>query len=383
MPIFLRIFNLFFISFICWVTAQNVFAATDVTEKYEIAYDLQDNWLFYSSDDQSYLPYVAENMVDTKSVHFNLDLKRFTGEELIISSSSGLSLLIQNQYITYFDVDTTEVFSIDSLAAYYGINDIWITFYRPDGDFSQLKNYIGKPKIFTISRSPVNELESRPRNHDKSLFSLIIILIFGVYTFLLNVFPKDFKEFFNVSAVFTFRSVDEDIYKSRVLSKTQVLFLLGHSLLLSYLVILYFYFRNQNSAYNVVSNHSIVPWWIYTGFLLFILILSKYMLIYIFSLLFDIRDKINLYFFDFIKMSVSFYSLTFLFVVIIFFSSYFHLENVVNLLFNLAIIFSFIRFIVLYFKLRGSTTIKNLHLFSYLCSTELLPIVLGMRYFLN
>lgn len=383
MRIFLRSVYFFLFLVFCWSVTQKATAAGNVNDQFETVYDLQNDWLFYSADDQSYLPYIPKNEVHTKAIHFKLDLDRFPGDRLIIHAYKGLSLLVQNQYIGYFGGDTTTVFSLDSLKAHYGQPQLWITLYHPEGNFKFLYTYIGKQKIFSISRSPVNEIVSRQRNRDKSLFSIIIIVIFGIFTWLLNVFPQDFKEFFNVSAVFTLRSVDEDIYKSKVLSKTQLVFLFGHSLLLSYLMISFFYFRSQQGGAGAAFDHEILPWWIYNGVLWFGLILFKYLLVSVFSFLFDMRDKINLYFFDFIKLSVSFYSAVFLFVIVVFFSGYHHLENTVNFLIKLAIIFSFVRFIILYFKLRGSTSIKNLHLFSYLCSTELLPIVLGMRYFLN
>jgi type III secretory pathway component EscU len=82
-------------------------------------------------------------------------------------------------------------------------------------------------------------------------------------------------------------------------------------------------------------------------------------------------------------MAMIFYTLIFLALVFVVVNHFYSLQSLLNTLMIIVIIFNFLRFGILYFKFQRNISIKKIHLFSYLCSTELIPIVIGLNFFLK
>jgi len=92
-------------------------------------------------------------------------------------------------------------------------------------------------------------------------------------------------------------------------------------------------------------------------------------------------DKIaQIHFFDFIRLSLIFVGSTFLV------ASSLYLSNLkVQIAFTIVLYLFMallgVRIIILLFKLIGDTSFRKIHLISYLCTTEILPLLIGIRIF--
>ena len=78
-----------------------------------------------------------------------------------------------------------------------------------------------------------------------------------------------------------------------------------------------------------------------------------------------------------------FYSLVFVVLTFIVINQFYLVQAALQRILTMVIIFNIVRFVILYFKFRRTVPMKSLHLFSYLCTTELIPIILGMKFFLK
>ena len=96
-----------------------------------------------------------------------------------------------------------------------------------------------------------------------------------------------------------------------------------------------------------------------------------------------IGEKINFYLVEFLRMSMIFYSVMFVIVSYTVINHFYYIETLLENLIVIVIAFNLIRFVMLFFKFRKTVNMKSLHLFSYLCTTELIPIVLGFKFFLK
>ncbi|MCK5466930.1 MAG: DUF4271 domain-containing protein, partial [Cyclobacteriaceae bacterium] len=92
---------------------------------------------------------------------------------------------------------------------------------------------------------------------------------------------------------------------------------------------------------------------------------------------------INFYFIEFLRMAMIFYSIMFVILSYTVINKFYLVDILLESLIFIVIFFNLIRFIIIYFKFRRSITMKSLHLFSYLCTTELIPIIIGLKFFLK
>ena len=105
-------------------------------------------------------------------------------------------------------------------------------------------------------------------------------------------------------------------------------------------------------------------------------------IIHIFSYFYELK-RINFYFIEYLRMAMIFYSLVFVALSYTVINNFYSLNTLLKTLIFIVIAFNFIRLIIIYFKFQRNMSIKNLHLFSYLCSTELIPMIIGLNFFVK
>jgi len=180
-----------------------------------------------------------------------------------------------------------------------------------------------------------------------------------------------------------FRFTTTAFIKYRTLTKTQSLVIVYEAALISGVLIIFLnYYENPLSEILDKNINPVISWLAILTIVLFLMIL-KYLLISIISTLFHVSDKTNFYFIEFLRMAMIFYSMVFVVLSFLVINQFYLVEDVLQSIMTIVVIFNIMRFIILYFKFRRTVPMKSLHLFSYLCTTELIPIILGMKFFLK
>jgi len=358
-------------------------AAGQELDGYTSVQDLRSSWSFYSSKEGTYLPFIPANGQETYAVHIEVDLRRFPGEFLIIRYPAKTSTWIGGELINYYENEALVHTSTDSLRQLFRKDVLRLILYNPNRDFDRLATFIGHEEKDWNSYAQLNRIAERKTFDEKDSFLIITLLIISLFTLLSRLFPKDFRDFFNIGSLFLTSTASDDIFKPRTLVKAQMIFLLALSALIAYLLTVYHYYRQLSPLDPLLGESGIIGSWVILTFVAYLIILLKYLLIYLVSILFNISEKINYYFFEIIILSMVFYMALFVLLMGVELVSFRAVEPFIKILVYPVILFYIIRLIILFFKIRSGTSIQNLHLFSYLCSTELLPIVIGLKYFLQ
>ena len=179
-------------------------------------------------------------------------------------------------------------------------------------------------------------------------------------------------------------TVQEDILVMNVLSKESVIYILLNSVILSYSFILMLnFFKLSFSFVNISSS----DYWLWFGFatLMFVFIyLLKYIGIYINALIYKFKNITNTHFFAFVSYWQKIGLIMFVFS--IFFCSSLSMFNmeISSYWFNFYLVIIIVLLCInVAFHIRYILSFTNVYLFSYLCITEVLPILLLYKLYLG
>ena len=105
----------------------------------------------------------------------------------------------------------------------------------------------------------------------------------------------------------------------------------------------------------------------------------KFIYLHLLGWIFNVSELVKVQFYELIKVSLKFNLLLTVLTTAVYFSSYFHLKMsfeyfIYFTIFSLAVVL--LRVGHLSFKLSG---FRNIYLFSYLCATEILPLVIIVK----
>jgi hypothetical protein len=345
--------------------------------------DLRLDWTFYSEDEQIVLPFLDNNDESPFAIHLVNDLDYGRGTYLKVEIPSSTSLFIENKFIFHFDESTVRLFSIDSLRTQLSRDNLYLTLYNKKGFESPPASSIGFIHNTFDTAMNVNPISTREIDTRNDYIKIIILLVFTFFVVLHTLLPSELMEFYSLGSLLTFRYTDTYLTKFRIITKTQTLVIVYQAAMLSAIMMISLHYYNNPLGASLMMRLNPIFGWLIIFALTLIMIFFKYLLITIVSHLFGITDRINFYFVEYLRMAMIFYSIIFAIISYTVINRFYSLEDLLKALILVVIIFNFLRFIVIYFKFQRNISIKNLHLFSYLCSTELIPIVIGLNFFIK
>ena len=345
---------------------------------YRLIKDLRHEWLAIDKNNQ-YVPFVARDQSNPSVVGIRLDLEKYSGNQLRCCIPSHTSVLINKQILTSVRQKRCLIYNIDSLRQAYRQPTILLTVYQPDDDLEHVNLQIVNNDLDPSAQKSLITLRSVSAK--ENFFVLGLVAILTLYAVLINHFPKTFKNIYNLRKILAFRAREEDM-RIRLVSEPHVLFLAQHCLLISFLLIVLIPDINHQLPFAQFTLQSLssylLLWLIISLFILFIVWL-KYMLIVTFGTLFKLRQLMYLHMFDFMRLSLMFWGAVFLLAICVY-----HNVNVSEQLYSKILIYLFITFalarvLVLYLRLFRNASFKNMYLFSYICTAEIIPLFVGLE----
>ncbi|GEM_PF-2566761 len=362
--------TLFLVTFIFVVTAS-------YAERIINIYDLEDTWYFNQGDLS--LPYVKGNGLNPEAIHFSFDFNRFSGKKIDISHEYPFSVFIEGQLIFASEAKQGVFWDVDSLKDVFSNENVLVTIFSKNKSYDLLKTTIVKESL--ISNSPNEILQNTLKtNHNLSDFLFILIILLVIFTILLNSNRNAFNDFYSLDLILSGRVKDESIYRLKLFSQGNMILFLFHSGIISFFVLLITRFAFRSYAAQVEIFHSTILNWSTLTFLVLFAFLIKYVFIKYIGMLFDLGSAVNYYFYEYMRMSMMFFIVVLGITSITIISLPYLSENILSLLVKITIIFMFTRFIILFIRIGKHATFKKVHLFSYLCTTEMIPIIIGLKY---
>lgn len=345
--------------------------------------DLSLDWQFYNEDKNAMLPFLENSSEQPVTIHLSVDLDYGKETYLMIDITGNTSLFFENKFIKHYDEGIVKYFLLDSLHDLYPSDELQLTLYKKVGFKKPADLKIGIIRNTFDSGMNVNPISEREMDKRSNYFKIIILIIISLFVVLYVFFPAELFDFLSLRLLVTFRYTDTIFTKYRSLTKTQMLVIMYQATLVASIAVVFLnFYPNPLEQFFIFSINPIISWVIIFGIVL-ILFFLKFVLISVVSSLFNISDQINFYFIEFMRMAMIFYSTIFIVVSYVVINQYYLLGFLLENLAFMVILFNVSRFVILYFKFQRGISMKSLHLFSYLCTTELIPIIIGLKFFIK
>lgn len=347
---------------------------------YHTIQDLRSEWLTIDAQNR-YIPFVASQGPRT-TIGVSLDLIRYAGNQLHCCVPKNSTVLIEQQIIARTTQSGCLNFSIDSLHRVYGQKSLLVTVYQPQKKVSQIML-----SVVSQDTSPTtlqNQVKERVDTAKSDFFVIGLVTLLIICAVLINQYPKTFKTIYSLPGILSFKLREKDM-RIRLISEAHIFFLVQHCLLVAFLLVMlvsssraeglvipYVNFAPENvSAFLLL--------WLTLSVVVFATIWIKYILIMLFGTLFRLRYLKEFHMFDFMRMSLVFWASIFFLVI----GTYYNV-SVTDIFYSriltyLFIIFAIVRIIILYLRLMKNAQFRNMYLFSYICTAEIIPLLIGLE----
>ena len=304
-----------------------------------------------------------------------LDANKQHGNYLEIKSKAQFSFLINGKLIDSYS-PATYYFSFDSLAQHY--SSYWTVEIYSEKGFNTLTTKV----VSKTKRVASNEYELRSKNYflNFTILSSLILIIYFVVLFRSN--PRLTVDYFNFFKLFAVYEREENLLNTRIVSSVNLLFYLFSCLMCALLVLIIFHNgHNEISLAKSFSENSIVQCflqWMKLTVIFLTLYASKYLLITTFSYLFKMKEHIALQFFNYLRLSFCVFLLLIVMQVYNFISEGVNPKFYLNLLWIISAAMVF-WVMMIFLKLMARRSHKFFQLFSYLCASEIIPVMILLK----
>jgi hypothetical protein len=346
-------------------------------QKFFIAKDLSTNWQVHQGE--RYVPF--KNAHDkTSTIYFWLEPAKFAKATLRLDSNEPYTVFINGQLIA--DAEATLDLPLDSIRGMFTMPVLLFAIHQEKIRTGGLQTLVLSPK------APVQSLSESPMHfsffRDFAVVGMLILVSVLILVVQLN--PKLASDYFSVVKMFFSREGEDSQIYSRITSSINILFCVYSSLMIAYSLMIIF--RFVPSQYVVAlafqSNtfgESMVLWMKLSGIVLAGIFL-KVLLVFFLSGMFGLREVGGIHIFNWVRLLlILFGSLTT--VLFVYFISHGQSENfhVTSLQIISWLLIGWMLLIVLKLSKRMSHSL--FHLFSYICATELIPLLITIKVLYN
>jgi hypothetical protein len=324
----------------------------------------------------SYTLLSEENGSVGNTIYFKVEAGNFPGGLLSVRSARPFFIFFNGKLSGEYQ--GSAVFKLDSLATAHYASSVFVTVHQAEINSRDLKTTI----VTRQQSARVPEDISRPATYFRDfviLSGLVIILLFLV-TIKLN--PKLSSDYFSVIRIFSLREADDAQANARLTNSANIQFYITCSLLLGfYLMIIVHHLPDKYALPLYFQEHSFgsVVWqWIRLSAMVLCVFFMKILLIFSLTRLFGLRGLARVHFFNWMRLLLIVFGGASIVLFV-----YFILRGqspgffvvFLSLITGTLIAWVFIVF----FKLNNKSEHSMFHLFSYICATEIIPLLITIE----
>ena len=348
--------------------------------------DLKNDWKIFSEEENALVPYIEEINPKIKNVYIVIVPDEYRENGISLRFKNKSALFINNKLVYNASEPLSVVLSIDSLAGIYGQPQMLMSLYSEEGIHdieTSIVSYSDKNRslLSKMDHLSILPLDRGPIWDFMKIGAIIILILYAV---LVNIGNRVFNDYYNIINSFIRASTDEFLNRSKKITRIDLVFIIVLAVVLSFFIVIALYqFGFQDNSNALTSFGSLFAKWLWL-FLFFLgWFMLRFILISLSSDLFKMREVGTIHTFEFLRIT-NFYSLLiFLLLVLSVFIIQISLALFTDIIIYSIVIISFIRAVILYLKFLNSSNYTKLYLFAYLCSAELLPVIVGLKFLLK
>ncbi len=282
-----------------------------------------------------------------------------------------------NNLLVYSGVESNcNNYSLDSLHSQFKTDSVFFTIYSERG-LEALKSTIVFPRDVESDSLLLARRENSPEKDFFIIATLLVLFLIGLWRLDLN---AQSIGHINVSNLLAVRVRDSSMYNTTFFQIDNLKFF-GILSVISGLTVMYFnlHFTKLILMYNPDTVFSLVLSWIVNSGAYFVFLYIKFLLVTFFSEVYNFRSFRYIQYYDFIRFLFLGAIFIFLMVAVDFISGGLFAQSLFiwTLYFSTLILLVYV--ILTFQKLNKLFSNKKLHLFFYLCATEIIPIILIVK----
>jgi hypothetical protein len=344
-------------------------------KKFTTVKDLKPEWRRF--EEEVYKPAHDIPFRGLSTIYIQLESRDYSGRFLRLSSASPYFLFLNGKVRGEYTGQT--VLNMDSLARLAGTDALQVAVHQ---------EHINKRDLQTelVSTAPAPSATAinleRPYSHFRDFVVVSGLLIMLLFVMELRLNPKLASDYFSIGRILSSREADDSQASARLTSGANVQFYILCSLLIGFYLIIVLHHLPPRYALPIpfeASGFWMSIWqWLKISALVFGVFMFKLLIIFSITRLFGMRGMARYHFFNWMRLLLLIFGIA---VVILFMYFILHGNNPeVFVAFLDIVVGALIAWIALaIYKLSGRTGHSLFHLFSYLCATEIIPLLITVK----
>ncbi|MEQ9415625.1 MAG: DUF4271 domain-containing protein [Cyclobacteriaceae bacterium] len=341
--------------------------------EHPVVTDLRKDWKVFS--DGQFENYEAHAHIKDQTIYFEVDPGRYSkGSHLELEGARPFSVYINYQQIA--SGQTSISLDMDSLRS--KIPEPWLLSTYQSKGLSWLKTRVVSPSVLHLDMN--NSLRGSSFYLDFSIIVSVSLLIYFIV--LLRSNPRLTLDYLNFVRLFSIQERDDVLLNSRISASVNILYYLLGSLVAGFALLTIFHFGKDliPISESFVANslgQSFLQWLKLSGLLLIVL-LVKLILLLSLARLFDFRDAPSPQFYNYVRLTF-FVSIISGLACVCYFVFKVQSPEAYSFLLSAIVLLLIFWVAIIGLKLMRRSTFRFFHLFSYLCASELIPIVILVK----
>jgi hypothetical protein len=340
--------------------------------------DLTDDWLIFNGEYNAYVPYLDSSHV-FHAISVKVDLEKFKDYNLNFIADPGLSVFVNNKlYYTNPERRVSFVrFALSNIPSEEFKTEDLVTFYNSGKGLPLRCCYIGQNvKMARSSDQSANAFSGilKKKIPGDNIFIMLFLIIIFLFGLLKSKYPKRFREFYNFSRIFP-SSSPEDNFNLEIYSVPSILFILINACSWCLLLGTVAGERHTLFALPYASMGGVL---VISG-LTIVVYCIKYLYLRLLGSIFNLRQIISIQFFELIKISLKLNLLCAPLAITLFYTRSEILEIAYKYFLYTLILCGLIVVVRISFLIFKYSGFRNIYLFSYLCTTEILPLIIIIK----
>ncbi|MGV3503832.1 MAG: DUF4271 domain-containing protein [Adhaeribacter sp.] len=372
------------------LSGQPAAAQQDPLPSYKVSRtnQLSTDWLVYQRRANQFSLYIPDYHGPVGALYQWVEVKR--GQPFVIgfTAKKDLCLFINNQLV--FTADSVASYALDLTRLYrfpQPEGRYLLCIWHPTGqpDFDTFKNLRGQPR--TDSQTPVVKSPAAPWSksrvsHNYNAFIIFLLLIGLIYGSLRTNYASDFQSLFRVSNFMRYSALEEGFLAKPISSWSSILFVVAFSLSFALLIVAIHTNIQNIVIFNrlfSVSETDITSRILFYTLLTFSFVLVKLLFLTLMGYIFDLTPLVSLQYREFVR-TLLFMGIFFPLIMVVYLAFNTVVPQVVLWLSNIAVSTILIVTVLrIFYTLNKKFPLRNLHLFSYICATEIIPLIILLK----
>lgn len=343
---------------------------------------LTSDWLVFHPQRNQLVPYLPEFHDEHQALYQWVVLDRFTNPRIELAARQGLCLFLDNKLV--FTADSTAKYSLN-LAKHLRQDKryllaVWHPLQQPN--YKSFKSATEQVTVVNSSQQTFLQPKLRQPNAHRSALVLFMILVGLLYGSLRLTFPSDFSSIFNLGNFSKQATLEEGLLAKPISNWSSILFVLAFSLSFALLIVTVHSSIEElallNQLFTATQADIISKILLYT-LIIFVFIVVKFLLLRLMGFIFGVEEVVLTQYREFLRTLLAIGGL--LPLIMLLYLAFAQstpgaIYWVANTAITVLLIFTVVR---TFLTVSNKYSLQNLHLFSYLCATEVIPLMILLK----